>query len=175
MLLKESIRKVLKEETVKSRLISMIENDGLLHALKITNLNFSRLSSILGNDWITRKIQIKFIKDLMALRLYGFGLGEAGLDPIYYNENDLTAIRIGPWKSHMQQREGFFDYNKPSALIFNLRSDPFERHDQWKSREVAMKLGVAWGGQIQDVLRAHFASLQQFPPRQKSGTLRMGE
>ncbi|MFO0267049.1 MAG: hypothetical protein ACK51D_08890, partial [Cyclobacteriaceae bacterium] len=94
---------------------------------------------------------------------------------IYYNENDLTAVRIGPWKSHMQQREGFFDYNKPSALIFNLRTDPFERHDQWKSREVAMKLGVAWGGQIQDVLKQHYLSLQQFPPRQKSGTLRMGE
>lgn len=93
---------------------------------------------------------------------------------IYYNENELTAVRIGPWKSHMQQREGFFDFNKPSALIFNLRSDPFERHDQWKSRDVAMKLGVAWGGQIQDVLRAHLATLQQFPPRQKSGTLRMG-
>ncbi len=94
---------------------------------------------------------------------------------IYYNEHDLTAVRIGPWKSHKQQRDGFLDYNKPSALIFNLRTDPFERHDQWKSREVAMKLGVAWGGQIQDVLKQHYLSLQQFPPRQKSGTLRMGE
>lgn len=94
---------------------------------------------------------------------------------IYYNESDLTAIRIGPWKSHMQQREGFFDYNKPSALIFNLRADPFERHDQWKSREVAMKLGVAWGGQIQDILNHHLLTLQQFPPRQKGGTLKPGQ
>jgi arylsulfatase A-like enzyme len=94
---------------------------------------------------------------------------------LYYNESDLTAIRIGPWKSHLQQREGFFDYNKPSALIFNLRSDPFERHDQWKSREVAMKLGVAWGGQVQDVLRNHFITLNQYPPRQKGASLRAGE
>jgi hypothetical protein len=94
MLLKESIRKVLKEETAKTRLITMIENDGLLHTLKLTNLNFSRLSSLLGSDWITRKIQIKFIKDLMALRLYGFGLGEAGLDPIYYNENEEEYRQI---------------------------------------------------------------------------------
>lgn len=94
MLLKESIRKVLKEETAKTRLITMIENDGLLHTLKLTNLNFSRLSSLLGNDWITRKIQIKFIKDLMGLRLYGFGLGEAGLDPIYYNENEEEYRQI---------------------------------------------------------------------------------
>jgi arylsulfatase len=94
---------------------------------------------------------------------------------IYYNESELTAIRIGNWKSHMMQREGFFDYNKPSALLFNLRQDPFEKHDLWKSREIAMKLGVAWGGQIQDVLGNHFKTLQQFPPRQKGGSLRPGE
>lgn len=93
---------------------------------------------------------------------------------IYYNESELTAIRIGNWKSHMMQREGFFDYNRPSALLFNLRADPFELHDQWKSREVAMKLGVAWGGQVQDVLGEHFKTLQQFPPRQKGGSLRSG-
>jgi hypothetical protein len=75
----------------------------------------------------------------------------------------------------MMQREGFFDYNKPSALIFNLLADPFERHDQWKSREVAMKLGVAWGGQIQDILREHLTTPAQFPPRQEGGSLRPGE
>ncbi len=93
----------------------------------------------------------------------------------YYNEMDLTGIRIGNWKSHFQQREGFFDYNKPSALMFNLRQDPFEKHDQWKSREVAMKLGVAWGGQVQDALGILFKSLAEFPPRQKGGSLRPGE
>ena len=94
---------------------------------------------------------------------------------IYYNEEDLTAVRIGPWKSHMKIREGFFDYLKPAALIFNLKMDPFEQRDGWKSQEIAMKLGVAWGGQIQDVLGAWFQSLQQFPPRQKSGSLNMSE
>jgi arylsulfatase A-like enzyme len=89
----------------------------------------------------------------------------------YYNEADLAAVRIGPWKSHFLAREGFFDYNKPSALIFNLRMDPIERHDGWKSQEIAMKLGIAWGGQVQDALGAHFQSLQEFPPRQKGGTL----
>lgn len=89
----------------------------------------------------------------------------------YYNEADLTAVRIGPWKSHMKQRSGFFDYNKPSALIFNLRSDPFEQRDGWKSEAIAMRLGIAWGGQIQDAIRAHLQSLNEFPPRQKGGTL----
>jgi arylsulfatase len=91
---------------------------------------------------------------------------------IYYIENQLTAVRIGPWKSHILQREGFFDSPVPSALIFNLRADPFERQDGWKSREIAMKLGVAWGGQVQDLLGAHYQSLQDVPPRQAGGTLR---
>ncbi|ULQ55814.1 arylsulfatase [Flavihumibacter rivuli] len=90
---------------------------------------------------------------------------------IYYNESDLTAIRIGHWKSHIQTREGFFDYNKPSALLVNLRMDPFERHTDWKSREVAMRLGIAWGGQVQDIIGAHLKTLSDFPPRQKGGSL----
>jgi arylsulfatase A-like enzyme len=93
----------------------------------------------------------------------------------YYNESDFTGIRIGNWKSHFMQREGFFDYNKPSALMFNLRQDPFEKHDQWKSREVAMKLGVAWGGQVQDAIAAHMKTLVDFKPRQKGGSLKPGE
>ncbi len=68
-------------------------------------------------------------------------------------------------------REGFFDYNRPSALLFNLRMDPFEKQDGQKSADIAMKLGVAWGGQVQDALATHLQSLQEFPPRQKGGTL----
>jgi len=92
----------------------------------------------------------------------------------YYNEADLTAIRIGNWKSHFQQRTGFFDYNKPSALLFNLRMDPYERHDSHHSQFTAMKLGIAWGGQVQDALAAHFKSLAEFPPRQKGASLKPG-
>jgi arylsulfatase len=92
----------------------------------------------------------------------------------YYNEAELTAIRIGNWKSHFMQREGFFDYNKPSALLFNLRMDPFEKHDGHHSEFTAMKLGIAWGGQVQDALAAHFKTLAEFPPRQKGGSLKPG-
>jgi len=92
----------------------------------------------------------------------------------YYNEADLCAVRIGNWKSHFQSRDGFFDYNKPAALVFNLRMDPIEKHDGQKNNDIAMKLGVAWGGQVQDALAAHMATLKQFPPRQKGGTLKPG-
>jgi arylsulfatase len=58
-------------------------------------------------------------------------------------------------------------------LLINLRSDPFERHTEWKTREVAMRMGVAWGGQIQDLLNEHYKSLEDFPPRQKGASLKM--
>ena len=89
---------------------------------------------------------------------------------IYYNERELTAVRIGPWKGHFKIREGFFDWNKPAALIFNLRMDPFEKQDGYKSQHMAME--KTWiGGLIKDVLGQHMMSLKQFPPRQKGGSL----
>jgi arylsulfatase A-like enzyme len=94
---------------------------------------------------------------------------------IYYNEKDLAAVRIGPWKSHMQERNGFFDYLRPSTKVFNLRADPFEQRDGQKADDIAQKMGIAWGGQVADLIGAHMLSLQQFPPRQKGGSLKMGE
>jgi arylsulfatase A-like enzyme len=92
----------------------------------------------------------------------------------YYTESELTALRIGPWKSHFKTREGFFDTLSTSSLVFNLRMDPFERHGGQKSNDLAMQMGVAFGGQVQDAVMAHMASLQACPPRQKGGSLRMG-
>jgi arylsulfatase len=90
---------------------------------------------------------------------------------IYYTESELTAVRIGPWKSHLKVREGFFDFLQPSTLVFNLRMDPFERHGGQKSADLAMRMGIAYGGQVYDLVGAHMATLRQFPPRQKGGTL----
>lgn len=92
----------------------------------------------------------------------------------YYEGSQLTAIRIGPWKTHFMTREGFFDYFKPSSLVFNLRMDPFERHGGQKADDLAMKMGVAWGGQVNDAMTEHLASLKECPPRQSGGSLRMG-
>lgn len=91
---------------------------------------------------------------------------------IYYNESELTAVRIGHWKSHMQEREGFFDYLRPSAKVFNLRMDPFERHGGQQADLFAMQMGFAWGGQVQDLLNGFFATFETCPPRQAGGSLR---
>ncbi len=92
----------------------------------------------------------------------------------YYEGRNFTAVRVGPWKSHLMTREGFFDSFKPSSLVFNLRMDPFEQHDGQKSNDLAMKMGVAFGGQIQDAVNAHMATFQECKPRQEGGTVRMG-
>lgn len=92
---------------------------------------------------------------------------------IYCNEGDLTAVRIGPWKSHLQEREGFFDYLRPSAKVFNLRSDPFEHHGGQQADDFAMKMGFAWGGQVRDLISSHFATFEECPPRQAGGSLRV--
>ncbi len=60
-------------------------------------------------------------------------------------------------------RNDSFDFNSPSVILVNLRSEPFERHTDWKSREIAMRLGIAWGGQVQDAIASHVESLQKFP------------
>jgi arylsulfatase len=92
----------------------------------------------------------------------------------YYEGANFTAVRIGAWKAHTMTREGFFDHLKPSSLVFNLRMDPYERHGGQKSNDLAMRMGVALGGQIQDAARAHLATFQECKPRQEGGTLRMG-
>lgn len=91
---------------------------------------------------------------------------------IYYNESELTAVRIGPWKVHTQVREGFSDYLRPSSKVFNLRMDPFEKHGGHQADLFANRMGIAWGGQVQMVLGDFFETFAECPPRQEGGTLR---
>lgn len=92
----------------------------------------------------------------------------------YYNEGDLTALRVGNWKFHFKSREGFFDWNKPSGEMYNLRMDPFEKHGGITNNKIAMR--KAWlGGVARDALGEHLMSLEAFPPRQKGGTLKPGQ
>lgn len=89
---------------------------------------------------------------------------------LMYNENELTAVRFGPWKTHFRTRNGFFDPFVDSTLLFNLRMDPFEQRDGHRSNLIAMR--KSWiGGIIREMLEEHQKSLTEFPPRQKGGTL----
>lgn len=139
---------------------------------------FTTLLSAAGvknvHDKLAKEAKV-YIDGVDNLATWTQGAPSARNSLIYYNENNLAAVRIGPWKSHMQERNGFFDYLRPSTKVFNLRADPFEQRDGQKADDIAQKMGIAWGGQVADLVGAHMMSLQQFPPRQKSGTLKMGE
>lgn len=90
---------------------------------------------------------------------------------LMYNEGQLTALRFGPWKSHFKTRNGFFDPYSDSALLFNLRMDPFEQRDGHHANLLAMRKAFL-GGKIRDILGEHQRSLAEFPPRRAGGSLR---
>jgi hypothetical protein len=64
-------------------------------------------------------------------------------------------------------REGVFDYGLRSSLASNLRMDPFEQRDGVKSRELAMRLGIAFGVPVMNAIGAHLCTLKELPPRQE--------
>jgi arylsulfatase A-like enzyme len=139
---------------------------------------FTTLAAAAGDEDVAARLRTEAgvcIDGVNNLSHWTEGAPSARNSVIYYNETQMTAVRIGPWKSHLQVREGFFDYLRPSADVFNLRMDPFERHGGHQSDLFAMKMGFAWGGQVQDLVSAFYATFADCPPRQEGGSLRMGD
>jgi arylsulfatase len=134
---------------------------------------FTTLTAAAGVDDVAEKLlashRVK-IDGLNNLAAWTEGKPSARNVQLMYNEAQLTAVRIGPWKSHFQVRDGFFGEFEQSALIFNLRMDPYEQRDGHRSNLLAMKKAFL-GGQIRDLLEEHSRSLAEFPPRQAGGTL----
>jgi hypothetical protein len=62
--------------------------------MKMLGLSWSRLISIVGTEYITRKIMLKFISDFMGQFGMGFGLFEVGEDAIFYGENHRETRNI---------------------------------------------------------------------------------
>ena len=63
MNLQESIRRILKEETKKPRLLSTIENEGLFQVIQDTGLNLKQIQSKTGE--LTGEIKIQYLKDVV--------------------------------------------------------------------------------------------------------------
>ncbi|GJM63097.1 arylsulfatase [Persicobacter diffluens] len=99
---------------------------------------------------------------------------------VYSNDNgEVTAIRLGDWKSHFKIQKGvgmdiwrneWVTLNGP--LIYNLREDPFEAADvdaagmytEWFHQNIP-RVYEASAGVMQ-----FFSTFEEFPRRQKPGT-----
>jgi hypothetical protein len=90
MNIQEHIRKVLKEETKKPKLLSIIEKEGLFQVIQDTGLNIKQIHSKTGE--LPREIKIQYIKDVIdhfqqlphELDLTFI----TGSIPLYINDND---------------------------------------------------------------------------------------
>ena len=89
MNLKTKIRKVLKESSFNQSLKKAIDSQGLYTTMQLTSLSFIQIISKIGLEWVTEKIMLDFIHQVMSKVLPSFGLSEVGEEPIFYG-------RVGP-------------------------------------------------------------------------------
>ena len=74
---------LIKESKFKETIIDNIDNNGLLDTLKLTNMSFTKLASMISIDFLTNKIMIQFIKDVVD-KNGSFSVYDIDEDPIYY-------------------------------------------------------------------------------------------
>ena len=83
-----------KNSKLKEKIIDLVFDRGLFFTMKMLGLSWSQLVSMIGTEYITKKIMITFIDDFMRQLNMGFGLPEAGEDPIFYGENEKEKRSI---------------------------------------------------------------------------------
>ena len=98
----------------------------------------------------------------------------------YYDETDLMALRVGPWKMHIGvKKEGSWWNDKyyPSIpYFFNLQMDPMEKMDQesheWGTTSRQFFAHKMWALNASGpIIGAHLKSLMEYPPSQGADTL----
>ncbi|MFN0116415.1 MAG: arylsulfatase [Paracoccaceae bacterium] len=112
------------------------------------------------------------------------GSGPSARREMFYftDDGDLAALRFNNWKVHFMIQEnnglrvwerGFTPLRLP--LLFNLRSDPYERadesfdHGRWRvERAFALVPAQAFVGRF-------LATFRDFPPRQAPGSFSLGD
>ena len=83
-MMKELVRRVIKEE-VKNKIESQIDKLGLFQFMKISKMSFAKIFSVVGMDFLTNKIMIQFIKEVVDEN-GSFSVYDINEDPIQYNK-----------------------------------------------------------------------------------------
>ena len=100
----------------------------------------------------------------------------------YYDESNLTGVRVGDWKMLFAIKEEGLWWDPlvyPSVpFLFNLRMDPMERFDphspEWGYMGRKLFAEKLWTLiPAQGIIGEHMKSLQEWPPRQRAASLSM--
>jgi arylsulfatase len=100
----------------------------------------------------------------------------------YYDESDLTGVRVGDWKMSFAVKEDGLWWDPlvyPRVpYLFNLRMDPMERFDphspEWGYMGRKLFAEKLWTlVPAQGLIAEHVKSLQEWPPRQRADSLSM--
>ena len=100
----------------------------------------------------------------------------------YYDESDMTGLRVGDWKMSFAVKEDGLWWDQlvyPRVpYLFNLRMDPMELFDplspEWGYMGRKLFAEKMWTFiPAQGLIAAHIKSLQEWPPRQRAQSLSM--
>jgi hypothetical protein len=93
----QRINKLISEDRKNETIKTMIDKHGLNHVVKLIG-GYDLVLNILGNEYFTDDIKIKYVKDKVndLCDEYGGGVGltEIGESPIFYGENEDTLKQI---------------------------------------------------------------------------------
>jgi arylsulfatase A-like enzyme len=89
-------------------------------------------------------------------------------DYIYYEGNQVRAVRLDKWKMHFATSENFYDEWKELKfpMVMNIHFDPYESFDTVTDLTYGNERKQWLMGPVQDLLGAHVKSLVDYPPLQ---------
>ena len=107
--MKDLIRRVIKEE-IKDKSVNQINKIGLYQFMKMSKMSFAKIFSIAGMDFLTNKIMIQFIKQVIddngTFSVYDFYI-----DPLPYNKTDSEYREISYFGAKFVAVDVYSGYN----------------------------------------------------------------
>ncbi len=143
MNLQENIRRVLKEESQKQSLLSLIEEHGLYEFIKMTGLSLPQIYTKTGE--LPREVLEGYIKDFIKqeghpswyhgslVLMFAVEIQKNIQIENFYLENDKVTVEISGYNDYGEQTDGYIDSlsNLTDEEIFGIVEDM-----------------ISWGGDI---------------------------
>ena len=123
------VKRILKEE-VKNKIESQIDKLGLLQFMVVSKMSYIKILLLIGNDFLTNKIMIDFIKDI--IREYGsISVYDIDEDPIFYSEYGNVFKEIT-----------YFGYTRVSVDVFEDNNNLGNFHVHYENLDNNMLTNV---------------------------------